>query len=184
MSINSISRKATKILRHKLNTIKHDEEGYVLVNSLIRKIPELTIPMMVEIVENDIKNRFDLKNINQNYYVRANQGHSSGNLNDDKMLEVLHEPIIGCYHGTYTDKLGLIMKNGLSKMSRKHIHISESDDAISGKRASANIKVYIDMEKALIDGIKFYRSSNGVILTPGNDLGILEPNYFLKIEHL
>ena len=100
------------------------------------------------------------------------------------MLEILNEPIIGCYHGTYIDKVDLIIKNGLSKMSRRHIHISESDDAISGKRASSNVKIHIDMEKALNDGIKFYRSSNGVILTPGNENGILDSKYFIKIEYL
>ena len=170
MQIKTISRKVTRILRHKLNTIKHDEEGFVLVNDLNKKIPELNIN--------------NLKEINNLYYVRANQGHSSGNFNDDKMLEILNEPIIGCYHGTYIDKVNLIQKNGLSKMSRKHIHICESDNAISGKRASCNVKIYIDMEKALNDGIKFYRSSNGVILTSGNQHGILESKYFIKIEYL
>ena len=184
MSIKNISRKVTKILRHKLNTIKHNDEGFVLVNDLIKKIPELNINILKEIVKTDNKNRFDLKEIKNFYYVRANQGHSSGNLNDDKMLEILNEPIIGCYHGTYIDKVDLITKNGLSKMSRRHIHISESDDAISGKRASSNVKIYIDMEKALNDGIKFYRSSNGVILTPGNKDGILDSKYFIKIEYL
>ena len=184
MQIKTISRKVTRILRHKLNTIKHDEEGFVLVNDLNKKIPELNINNLKQIVKTDNKNRFDLKEINNLYYVRANQGHSSGNLNDDKMLEKINEPVIGCYHGTYIDKVNLIQKNGLSKMSRKHIHICESDNAISGKRASCNVKIYIDMEKALNDGIKFYRSSNGVILTSGNQHGILESKYFIKIEYL
>ena len=100
------------------------------------------------------------------------------------MLEILNEQIIGCYHGTYIDKIDLITENGLSRMSRRHIHICESDDAISGKRASCNVKIYIDMEKALNDGIKFYRSSNGVILTSGNEHGILESKYFIKFEYL
>ena len=43
MSNKNISRKVTKILRHKLNTIKHNDEGFVLVNDLIKKIPELNI---------------------------------------------------------------------------------------------------------------------------------------------
>ena len=63
-------------------------------------------------------------------------------------------------------------------MKRRHIHIVESDSAISGKRKSANIKIYIKMKEAMDDGYKFYRSANGVILTPGNQDGILPPKYF------
>jgi hypothetical protein len=40
--------------------------------------------------------------------------------------------------------------------------------------------IIIDMEKALADGIEFYRSSNDVILTEGVD-GVLESKYFKDI---
>ena len=184
MNLKNISRTITKILRHKLNTIKHDESGFVLVSDLIKKIPKLTINSLKDIVKTDNKNRFDIKEINNNLYVRANQGHSSGILNDDKMFETINDPINGCYHGTYSDKVDLIVKNGLSIMKRKHIHIAESDDSISGKRKNCNVKIYIDTEKAMNDGIKFYKSSNNVILTRGNNMGILESKYFIKIEYL
>ena len=184
MSVKTNSRLVTKILRHKLNTINHNEDGYVLVSDLIKRVPKLTINILKDIVKTDNKNRFDIKEINNNLYVRANQGHSSGNLNDDKIFEKINEPIIGCYHGTYSDKVDIITKNGLSIMKRKHIHIAESDDSISGKRASCNVKIYIDTEKAMNDGIKFYRSSNNVILTRGNSKGILESKYFIKIEYI
>ena len=38
MSIKNISIKVTKILRHKLNTIKHNDEGFVLVKDLLQLI--------------------------------------------------------------------------------------------------------------------------------------------------
>ena len=51
---------------------------------------------------------------------------------------------------------------------------------ISGARGTSEVFIVIDMEKALADGIEFYRSANGVILTSGVD-GILEPKYFKDI---
>ena len=47
-------------------------------------------------------------------------------------------------------------------------------------RNSCDIYIEIDMVGAMKDGIKFYISSNNVILTEGAD-GILSPKYFKKI---
>ena len=184
MSYNKQGRKIIKILRHNLDTINHTEEGYVLVKDLIRKVNGLTFDNVNKIVSTNNKNRFDLIEKNNKLYIRASQGHSSGNLNDEIMMERITEPLKGCYHGTYTNKLELIKTNGLSRMSRRHIHIVEFEDAISGIRASCNVKIYVNIESALEDGIKFYRSSNGVILTPGNDNGFLDPKYFLDIVYI
>ena len=37
------------------------------------------------------------------------------------------------------------------------------------------------MGLAMIEGIKFYRSANNVILTPGDSKGFLKPKYFSNI---
>ena len=74
---------------------------------------------------------------------------------------------------------------GLSVMCRTHIHIATSKNALSGHRKSCNVYIYIDVTKAIKDGIKFYLSSNGVILTRGeNDIGFLPSSYFSRIEVL
>lgn len=173
-----MSKKLVGLLRHQLDKINHNNIGYVLYDDIIKFIPNMTIDILKEIVETDKKNRFHLKNIDNNFYIRANQGHSTGDLDDSIMMEIIKEPIVGCYHGTYKDKIKSIMTTGLSRMNRKHIHIAESDDSISGKRKSADTKIYINMELAMKDGIKFYRSNNNVILTGGNNNGILLPKYF------
>ena len=178
MNYKKLSHKLSKILRHELNNINHDDEGYVSCVDIKIIIPGINSSIIKHIENNDSKNRFHTKLKNNILYIRANQGHSSGNLNDDKMLELISEPLVGCFHGTYKKYINLIFKNGLSKMKRRHIHIVESDSAISGKRKSANIKIYIKMKEAMDDGYKFYRSANGVILTPGNQDGILPPKYF------
>ena len=42
------------------------------------------------------------------------------------------------------------------------------------------ILIYLDVEKALADGIKLFRSANNVILSPGIN-GIIPAKYFLKV---
>lgn len=70
-------------------------------------------------------------------------------------------------------------------MTRQHIHLAKGtpQDAsvISGLRKNVQVYIYIDLQKSLNDGLKFYESENGVILTPGNANGFLEPKYFSKV---
>lgn len=47
-------------------------------------------------------------------------------------------------------------------------------------RATCDIYIQIDMEAAIKEGIKFYISSNNVILTEGVD-GVLSPKFFKKV---
>ena len=49
-------------------------------------------------------------------------------------------------------------------------------------RASCDLFIYIDIAKALADGVVFERSANGVILTKGQN-GTLEPKYFERIQN-
>jgi len=81
----------------------------------------------------------------------------------------------------------LFAKNGLSKMSRNHIHLAQGvpgSGVISGMRKSSQILIYIDVQKALDAGIEFFLSDNGVVLTPGNKKGLLEPTFFRRVERV
>jgi hypothetical protein len=51
-----------------------------------------------------------------------------------------------------------------------------------GMRKSSQILIHINVGKALCNGIKFYLSSNGVILTPGNESGLLETQFIKRVE--
>ena len=71
-------------------------------------------------------------------------------------------------------------------MGRNHIHFATGllgeEGVISGMRMTATVLIYIDLEKALKDGILFFRSENGVVLTEGlNNEGYLPKDYFLKV---
>ena len=49
-------------------------------------------------------------------------------------------------------------------------------------RASSEILIYIDVQKAMDAGIKFYLSSNGVVLSEGDDDGYIQPYFFKRVE--
>ena len=52
-----------------------------------------------------------------------------------------------------------------------------------GMRTSSQILIFINLQKSLDAGIKFFMSDNGVILTEGDDVGFLKPEFFEKVEN-
>ena len=184
------SRHLVKILRHRLVNLGlvPDSEGYVAladIKKTVFSLSDLTIPQVLEIVKVDNKGRMSTKTVNDQLYIRANQGHStaSGSLiNDEDSMTRITKPIDGIFHATYKNLFMLISKKGLNRMSRKHIHIAKGLTARSGKRSDCDLLVYIDMKASMDDGIVFYESENGVILTEGKD-GVLDPKY-LKYVYL
>lgn len=190
-----ISKTMSWILRHgidKLN-LKIDEIGRIPLQTLmeLEQIKNYGIDenIIKDIVYTSEKKRFRLDKVNEIWMIGANQGHSASvgkKINTSKLMVKINEPIELCVHGTYTKAINSIKKNGLNKMARTHIHLAtgfpDNSKVISGARNSANVFIVIDMEKAIKDGIEFFRSANDVILTEGIN-GILEPKYFKNIIH-
>jgi inhibitor of KinA sporulation pathway (predicted exonuclease) len=122
-------------------------------------------------------------------WIRATQGHSISSVRDEELMELIPDaaslPI--CLHGTYSNCVDSILQNGLNKMKRNNIHLiacfpSEEDTVISGMRNSADTIITIDVEKAMAAGIPFYRSANGVILSPGlGDTGCIPPEFISEV---
>lgn len=54
----------------------------------------------------------------------------------------------------------------------------------AGIRPNCEVAVFINGALALTDGIPFFCSANGVILTPGNAAGFLLPKYFKEALQL
>jgi 2'-phosphotransferase len=189
-----LSKKLSLFLRHKLDEIPggFDSAGYVKVQDLLSMQPfkQDQLDTVISIVQEDQKTRFDLitKDDGQ-LYIRANQGHSSNSrimekLSEDDIYEPIVKPIDYCVHGTTEDALTKILASGgLHKMNRTHIHFAQSDDAVSGYRKSSKVKIHIDMKAAMNDGIKFYLSKNGVILSDGVN-GFMHKKYFRLIENV
>nr|KAF6468451.1 tRNA phosphotransferase 1 [Rousettus aegyptiacus] len=86
----------------------------------------------------------------------------------------------------------LVLSSGPIKVTpcrgRTHIHLAPGlpgdPGVISGMRPNCEVAVFINGPLALADGIPFFRSANGVILTPGNADGFLLPKYFKEALQL
>lgn len=48
---------------------------------------------------------------------------------------------------------------------------------------SSQIFIFINVQKALDAGIKFFLSDNGVVLTAGDHDGLLKPEFFDRVEN-
>ena len=91
------------------------------------------------------------------------------------------------YHGTSLSSWSVIRQAGLCRMSRAHIHFAcaeyGSKDVISGARNNCEVLIYVDVCKAVKDGIPFFISDNNVVLSPGTGpQGILPVTYFAKLQ--
>ncbi|KAL2622500.1 hypothetical protein R1flu_002705 [Riccia fluitans] len=196
--IDALGRTLTKILRHQAEQLKLDlaKDGYTEVNQLLklpmktaslRPLSSHTVEDVLLAVERDNKQRFGIKKENGVLLIRANQGHSIKTVETEELLKPIlsAEEIPVCVHGTYDEYLDSIARQGLKRMKRNHVHfasgLTPTDGVISGMRKTCNILIYLDVSKALQDGMKLYMSENGVILTEGFG-GVVPPKYFKEIR--
>lgn len=142
----------------------------------------------------------DANSINpSDWVIRANQGHSIAVDSASLLLPIsaeagnIPETVV---HGTYYAFYQPIVKTGgLRKMERNHIHCSmglpdsnasqagaPSSGVISGMRSDAEILIYVDIRRSLDDGVKWWVSDNGVVLTEGDESGFLSTKYFQRVE--
>lgn len=164
---DSRSKFLSLILRHKPETIgiTLDSNGWANVNELLRRIalgdPDFNMSVLIDIVKTDSKGRYSFNE--DMTMIRANQGHS---INVDVQLKVETPPDI-LYHGTSVNSVSSIIKHGLMKMGRLHVHLSDNyDTAIKvGSRHGSPVVLTIHASRMVEDGYKFYISENGVWLT-------------------
>lgn len=161
--IKTTSKFLSLILRHKPETIglKLDENGWVDIDELIEKSKKtkLTKELLDEVVEQNDKKRF----IVENGKIRANQGHS---IEIDLELKAVTPPDV-LYHGTATKFLISIMKIGLNKQKRQHVHLSKDIETARtvGMRHGKVVILEVDAKRMFEEGYLFYLSVNGVWLT-------------------
>lgn len=187
LSTESVSRKLSSILRHNAVSLglQVRSDGCVSVESLLA-LPQMkgvTIDKLKQVVAADNKQRYAFDATGD--FIRANQGHSqtvAQSIADDEIANVITEPLPVCVHGTYRNVIEIIQKEGLRCMQRDYIHLAPGlvGQVVSGMRASSQVMIYVDMAKAMADGIVFRESANGVILTRGEN-GVLDPKYFERI---
>ncbi|KAF5731659.1 tRNA 2'-phosphotransferase 1-like isoform X1 [Tripterygium wilfordii] len=196
--IDSLGRLLTRILRHQASELNLNmrSDGFVKVQDL-RKINLKTfanIPLKLHTIEDikeavrkDNKQRFSLLEENGELLIRANQGHTLTTVESESLLKPIlsAEEVPVCVHGTYKKNLDSILESGLGHMQRLHVHFScglpTDGEVISGMRRNVNILIFLDVRKALEDGMKLYISDNKVVLTEGFD-DVVPVKYFEKTE--
>mmetsp|Transcript_1103 Transcript_1103/g.1740 ORF Transcript_1103/g.1740 Transcript_1103/m.1740 type:complete len:211 (-) Transcript_1103:476-1108(-) len=187
-----MSRQLTRLLRHSAldDGISMGKDGFVELDA-VRKIDRFSrfdLEDFEKVVADDNKNRFSLtKRSDGKYYIRANQGHSIKVVESQYLLERVEEygSIDVAIHGTYYKAWESIKTQGLSVMGRNHVHFAcglpEEDGVISGMRKSAQVLIYLDLEKVHEEGLPLFRSENNVLLSPGLENGIIPCSFFSKV---
>lgn len=194
--LEKYSRSLTKILRHKAveRGLTIDSAGYVDVQILL-KLPEfrgLSLQLLKKIVDTNEKQRFRLVDRGDRQFIRANQGHTMECVTADELLTRLTENDVNRFpvvvHGTNIRAWQSISATGLNRMGRQHVHFATGlpgeSGVVSGMRKGAQVLVYLNLAATLADGIPFFVSDNGVVLSPGvGDTGTIPTKYFSRAEH-
>ena len=157
--LQSKSRKLSYLLRHNPEELSMDKNGYVLVLDILSKL-DISLENLETIVEENDKKRFSF-NKNRDS-LRASQGHS---VTVDLGLKSQVPPVV-LYHGTVDSALKGIFKDGLKKVKRHAVHLSHETLTATkvGSRRGDAIILEIDSKRMYADGIKFFKSENGVWL--------------------
>mmetsp|Transcript_33913 Transcript_33913/g.54191 ORF Transcript_33913/g.54191 Transcript_33913/m.54191 type:complete len:928 (+) Transcript_33913:172-2955(+) len=184
-----ISKMFSYVLRHAAHKldVRIRKDGFVRLKEImkLRNFKPYSLEELMAVVYFDEKERYTMvREFDGELLIRANQGHTMKVVDDNLLLEPVSDPdVIGeCVHGTYLVHWPFIKRQGLSKVARNHIHLANGlpeDGKIRGMRSTAELFIYMDIPRAMEDGVIFYKSKNDVILTIGFD-GWLPVKYFLK----
>lgn len=160
-----IGKYIAKLLRHDPEELDMDSNGWVSVKSLLNKL-KISKHDLDYIVSSDDKQRYDY---NGNHTkIRANQGHSIKGIDLNLTPE---EPPEFLYHGTPYRNVSSILKEGLKKGKRNHIHLSKDIETATDvglryckKEGETPYIFKIPTRRMYEDGVEFYVSKNGVWL--------------------
>lgn len=135
-----------------------DSGGWVRVQDVLshRNFASWTAQDITRVVATNDKKRFSLRGEGPSAEIRANQGHSLEEIVDENLLQRVTDPdeTPVVIHGTYRHAWDAIRGQGLSRMTRNHIHFTAGVDkpgekVVSGLRASAEIHIFVDVKKAM-----------------------------------
>lgn len=175
-----VSKFVSKYLRHEPEALGLTlaPGGWVAVDDLLAGAARAGFPFTREELEHVLrtcaKQRFALDETGTR--IRANQGHTA---EVDLGLEPA-EPPAELYHGTARRNLEAILREGLRRMARHHVHLSgdAATAAAVGSRHGSPVVLVCDSGRMRAGGHVFFRSANGVWLVeavPAPYLRLLTP---------
>jgi len=166
MDDKKLSKFLSLVLRHRpeVANLKLDESGWADLKTLIRSFKlkgweGLTFEDIARVVSTNNKKRFAF-NANKTK-IRASQGHS---IKVDLGLQP-QTPPDKLYHGTISEFLPSIKREGLKKRKRQHVHLSaDTSTAVRvGSRRGKPVILAIDAKRMNTD-YQFFLSANKVWL--------------------
>ena len=189
-SSHRLERRLTWVLRFgapKIGVPIRDD-GYVRVDDLKRSGYFPVDFNYSRVARGDSKKRFSLESDGKGgTLIRANYGHGI------ERVKILH------YYFTeanapkliihVTDEEGWkgILKEGIKRRGRNEVHFVRAAPApgeqVADVRPQADLLVYVDVLKAMKDGLVFGETPNGFIVTRGNWLGCVPLKYVVKVVH-
>eukprot|EP00438_Fugacium_kawagutii_P027281 Skav230159 [mRNA] locus=scaffold996:9102:9788:+ [translate_table: standard] len=190
-----ISKTLSRILRHTALTygVHIRPDGFCPVDQVLACPPiahfNTTLADLEPILARDSKDRFQLMDVQRMLMIRAVQGHSINVVQDSHLLQPVTPDNFPdcCVHGTYRRYFDSIKAEGLllgghrGHAVRNHVHFVPfnplDQSGISGMRSDCEIAIWIDLRAALQDGVPFYWSQNGVLLSRGIN-GVIDTKYF------
>jgi len=161
-----ISKYLSKHLRHQPERLGLELQpgGWVSVDDLLVACARQNFPLtraeLCDVVARNDKQRYSLDTTET--LIRANQGHSVA---VDLQLAPVEPPAV-LYHGTNDVVVAAIMREGIRKMTRQHVHLSGDPTTATtvGRRHGRPVVLRVDAATMRRDGHVFYRSDNGVWL--------------------
>jgi putative RNA 2'-phosphotransferase len=171
-----VSKFMSYVLRHAPEAagLTLDAEGWVPFDAFEKALMsryDVSRADIIEIIENSPKKRFALVDDR----IRANQGHSIG---VDLALKAVEPPAV-LFHGTSLVNWPLIEREGLKKMERHHVHLSddvETAKIVATRRKGDHIILRVDAARMFSEGYSFFVSDNGVWLAESVPVQYLSPN--------
>ena len=162
-----ISKRLSLVLRHNPQSIgiTLDDSGWTNVHTLLKNLNDhgvkVSQDMIQTVVNENPKKRFEFND--GKTLIRARQGHS---VDVDLGYEATTPPDT-LYHGTPEKFLPSILKEGLTKQQRHHVHLSTNIPLmleVARRRGSASL-LKINAKQMHNDGHTFYVTENDVWLT-------------------
>jgi putative RNA 2'-phosphotransferase len=161
-----ISKYLSKHLRHEPDRLGLTlaPGGWVAVDTLLeacrRNRFPISRPELEEVVAQSDKQRFAFDPTGTQ--IRANQGHS---VDVDLQLQPVDPPAT-LFHGSAARNVDSILRTGLNKGARHHVHLSgDPRTAVTvGSRHGKPVVFVVDAAAMHQAGFVFYRSANGVWL--------------------
>jgi putative RNA 2'-phosphotransferase len=172
----TVSKYLAKYLRHVPRELGLTLQpgGWVPVDDLLsaarRHGFSISYDDLLACVETNDKQRFAFDVSGE--LIRANQGHS---VEVDLQLDE-RQPPDTLYHGTVVRFLPSILKDGLVRGKRHHVHLSKDAETATkvGARRGKPMILRVDAGRMHRDGHTFYLSTNGVWLTDAVPPGYLK----------